>query len=102
MGEHSHPNSDSVIAANHDMLATITGSTKRTLEDFLPCSQQNKRSNLRVSLAESESVISVFESRTYHLHTTHSWNFLGFDSINQHNELKIQPKADVIVGVIDT
>ncbi|PIA58976.1 hypothetical protein AQUCO_00400084v1 [Aquilegia coerulea] len=109
MGEHSHPHSDSVISANHDMLATVTGSFDKAQKAAVHHYSKNFRGFSAIltteqaqQLAENESVISVFESRTNHLHTTHSWNFLGVDSINQHNEFGIEPKADVIVGIIDT
>ncbi|KAK8598679.1 hypothetical protein V6N13_094642 [Hibiscus sabdariffa] len=31
-------------------------------------------------VAESNGIVSVFESRTNKLHTTHTWDFLGIDS----------------------
>ncbi|KAH9699811.1 hypothetical protein KPL71_024512 [Citrus sinensis] len=36
------------------------------------------------------------------IHTTHSWEFLGVDSINQYNQVPVDLKSDVIVGVVDT
>lgn len=53
-------------------------------------------------LAENEGVVSVFESRMNRLHTTHSWKFLGIDSIPQYSNLPMDIKSDVIVGVLDT
>ncbi|KAH0996829.1 hypothetical protein GBA52_020693 [Prunus armeniaca] len=53
-------------------------------------------------LAESDSVVSVFESKTNRLSTTHSWDFLGLDSIPQYNQMPMDSKSNVIVGVIDT
>nr|GEY56608.1 subtilisin-like protease SBT5.3 [Tanacetum cinerariifolium] len=53
-------------------------------------------------LAENEGVLSVFESRMNRLHTTHSWKFLGIDSIPQYTNLPMDIKSDVIVGVVDT
>nr|DAD48593.1 TPA_asm: hypothetical protein HUJ06_018530 [Nelumbo nucifera] len=107
--QHSYPDSDSVISANHEMLASFVGSidgaqqaavhhyTKsfRGFSAMLTAEQAEK-------LSESESVVSVFESRTIHLHTTHSWEFLGVDSIHQYNQLPIDVKSDMIIGVIDT
>ncbi|GFZ17790.1 subtilisin-like serine endopeptidase family protein [Actinidia rufa] len=53
-------------------------------------------------LAEKDSVVSVFESRMNELHTTHSWQFLGIDSINQYKQLPMDSKSNIIVGMIDT
>ncbi|GKB30682.1 subtilisin-like protease SBT5.3, partial [Tanacetum coccineum] len=50
----------------------------------------------------NEGVVSVFESRMNRLHTTHSWKFLGIDSIPQYTNLPMDIKSDVIVGVVDT
>ncbi|KAL6199488.1 hypothetical protein ACLB2K_029272 [Fragaria x ananassa] len=53
-------------------------------------------------LAEHDSVISVFESKTNKLSTTHSWDFLGVDSTPSYNQMPMDSKSNVIVGVIDT
>nr|DAD43694.1 TPA_asm: hypothetical protein HUJ06_001924 [Nelumbo nucifera] len=53
-------------------------------------------------LSEIESVVFVFESRTYHLQTTHFWEFLGVDSIHQYNQFPLDMKSDIIIGVIDS
>ncbi|KAK9153712.1 hypothetical protein Sjap_001192 [Stephania japonica] len=54
------------------------------------------------AIAAEESVISVFESKTHPLHTTHSWDFLGVDSYNQYNQLPGDAKSDAIIGIIDS
>ncbi|RZC92740.1 hypothetical protein C5167_007799 [Papaver somniferum] len=110
MGEHSSLYSDSVISSNHELLASVAGSISQAEEAtthhyyksfrgfsaFLTPKQAQK-------LRETESVISVFENKSAKLHTTHSWEFLGIDTIPQNNEqTKMDPKADVIVGVFDT
>lgn len=46
-----------------------------------------------------EGIVSVFPSKTLHLHTTRSWDFLGF---TETMELGKTLKSDVIVGIIDT
>ncbi|GAY34980.1 hypothetical protein CUMW_277810 [Citrus unshiu] len=53
-------------------------------------------------LTKQDSVVSVFERRAKIIHTTHSWEFLGVDSINQYNQVPVDLKSDVIVGVVDT
>lgn len=52
--------------------------------------------------AEHDSVISVFESKTNKLRTTHSWDFLGVDSTPKYNQMPTASKSNVIVGVIDS
>ncbi|MED6128133.1 hypothetical protein PIB30_094724 [Stylosanthes scabra] len=46
-----------------------------------------------------EGVVSVFPSRTLQLHTTRSWDFMGFQESIQRNNTG---ESDVIIGVIDT
>nr|DAD28794.1 TPA_asm: hypothetical protein HUJ06_030262 [Nelumbo nucifera] len=72
---------------------------RKASEASLPCLHQNKHNSF---LVKSESVVSVFESRESHVHTTHSWEFLGVDSMYQYKQLPIDVKSDMIIGVIDT
>ncbi|GMI97248.1 AUXIN-INDUCED IN ROOT CULTURES 3 [Hibiscus trionum] len=109
MGEHSHPNSESVIKANHDMLASITGSLEQAKEAALHHYSKSFRGFSAMltpeqaqRVAESNGVVSVFESRTNHLHTTRTWDFLGIDSIQQYKNYQMDSSSDVIVGVIDS
>ncbi|KAI3924788.1 hypothetical protein MKW98_031039 [Papaver atlanticum] len=108
MGEHSYPDSNWVISSNHELLAPVAGSFGQAKEaityhyhksfrGFLAKLTTDKAQKLR----ETESVISVFESKTNQLHTTHSWDFLGVDNVPQNNA-NVGSKSDVIVGVIDT
>ncbi|KAK9280372.1 hypothetical protein L1049_014061 [Liquidambar formosana] len=53
-------------------------------------------------LAGSDSVVSIFESRMNHVHTTRSWEFLGLNSVHQYHQLPKDSKSYTIVGVIDT
>ncbi|KAF9595057.1 hypothetical protein IFM89_036516 [Coptis chinensis] len=110
LGKHSHPNLDSVILANHEMLAAVTGSVDGAQHAAVQHYSKNFRGFSAMltpeqaeQLEKNESVVSVFESRTNPVHTTHSWDFLGVDSVNQYNKLmRTDYKSDVIVGVIDT
>ncbi|EXB38468.1 Subtilisin-like protease [Morus notabilis] len=108
VGRHSHPNSEAVISANHKILASVVGSVdeaqaaalhhySKSFQGFSAklTSEQAKK------LAEFDSVVSVFESKMQRLHTTHSWDFLAIDSVHQYNQLPIDAKSNVIVGVID-
>ncbi|XP_076911680.1 subtilisin-like serine-protease S [Bidens hawaiensis] len=109
MGQHSHPISESVISANHDMLASILESHKGAKEATIHHYTKSFRGfsamltpDQATKLSENEDVVSVFESRTNRLHTTNSWKILGVDSIPQYNNLPTDIQSDVNVGVIDS
>ncbi|RZC76278.1 hypothetical protein C5167_000460 [Papaver somniferum] len=110
MGEHSYPDSDSVISSNHDLLASVTGSILQAKEATTHHYHKSFRGFSAIltpeqaeKLRDTKSVISVFESKSYQLHTTHSWEFLGIDAIPPKDEqMKMDPNSDVIIGVIDT
>ncbi|OWM68997.1 hypothetical protein CDL15_Pgr025184 [Punica granatum] len=53
-------------------------------------------------LSGKGGVISIFESRMIQLHTTHSWEFLGVNSLQYEGQMPSGSMFDVIVGVIDT
>lgn len=50
-------------------------------------------------LAAMEGVVSVFPSRIYHLQTTRSWDFMGFNETVDHNP---SLESDMIVGLLDS
>ncbi|KAK6271906.1 hypothetical protein POUND7_008989 [Theobroma cacao] len=50
-------------------------------------------------LASMKGVVSVFPSKVYHLQTTRSWDFMGFNKTAKRNRTV---ESDVIIGVIDT
>ncbi|KAI3992841.1 hypothetical protein MKX01_021564 [Papaver californicum] len=108
MGEHSYPDSESVISSNHDLLASVTGSIHQAKKAAIHHYYKSFRGFSAIltaeqaqQLRESESVISVFESKINQLHTTRSWDFLGVDDVPQNNT-NVESKSDVIVGVIDS
>ncbi|XP_020266002.1 subtilisin-like protease SBT4.3 [Asparagus officinalis] len=50
-------------------------------------------------LADMEGIVSVFPSKTLQLHTTRSWDFLGFsETATRHSPRD----SDIIIGMIDT
>ena len=49
--------------------------------------------------AGMKEVVSVFPNRILHLHTTRSWDFMGFNNTVRH---KPTIESNVIIGVIDT
>ncbi|KAJ8635484.1 hypothetical protein MRB53_009751 [Persea americana] len=46
-----------------------------------------------------EGVLSVFPSKTYQLHTTRSWDFIG---LSEPVKREIEKESDVIIGILDT
>ncbi|KAG5126448.1 hypothetical protein JHK82_027283 [Glycine max] len=105
MGDHSHPNSESVIRANHEILASVTRSLSeakaaalhhysKSFQGFSAMITPEQASQL----AEYESVLSVFESKMNKLHTTHSWDFLGLETISKNNPKALDTASNVIVG----
>ncbi|KAK7263384.1 hypothetical protein RJT34_30973 [Clitoria ternatea] len=109
MGDHSHPNSESVIRANHEILASVTGSLSEAKAAALHHYSKSFQGFSAMitpeqanQLAEYNSVVSVFESKMNKLHTTHSWDFLGLDSVYENNHPTLDTASDVIVGVIDS
>ncbi|XP_014504298.1 subtilisin-like protease Glyma18g48580 [Vigna radiata var. radiata] len=92
LGEHSHgPNPslrdiESATNSHHDLLAPFLGSHEKAKEAVMY--SYNKHINgFAAQLEEEEaseiakhpSVISVFLSKEYKLHTTRSWDFLGLE-----------------------
>ncbi|KAI3738617.1 hypothetical protein L2E82_28654 [Cichorium intybus] len=109
MGQLSHPNSESVITANHELLASLLESYNGAKEAAIHHYTKSFRGfsamltpNQAMTISENEDVVSVFESRMNQLHTTKSWRFLGVDTILQYNNLPMDIKSDVIIGVIDS
>ncbi|XP_026398342.1 subtilisin-like protease SBT5.3 [Papaver somniferum] len=109
MGEHSYSDSNSVTSSNHDLLASIIGSIREAEEATVYHYHKSFRGfsaklmpEQAQKLRETESVISVFESKAYELHTTHSWEFLLHDFPQDNKSIEIESKSDVIVGVFDT
>ncbi|KAI3957261.1 hypothetical protein MKX01_029358 [Papaver californicum] len=105
MGEHSYSDSNSVISSNHNLLASITGSIRQAEEATIYHYHKSFRGfsakltpEQAQKLRQTESVISVFESKAYQLHTTHSWEFLLHDFPENNKSSEIESKSDVIVG----
>ncbi|KAK9214561.1 hypothetical protein WN944_006554 [Citrus x changshan-huyou] len=73
----------------------LVRSYKRSFSGFAA----NLTDHEREKLASMEEVVSVFPSRTLQLHTTRSWDFMGF---NQSITRKRSVESDIIVGIIDT
>ncbi|PIA49741.1 hypothetical protein AQUCO_01300473v1, partial [Aquilegia coerulea] len=50
-------------------------------------------------LANAENVLSVYPNRYYKLHTTKSWDFLGFPQTVPRNA---KSESDIVIGLLDT
>ncbi|XP_057806178.1 subtilisin-like serine-protease S isoform X2 [Salvia miltiorrhiza] len=109
MGEHSYKDSESVITANHEMLTSVMGSHEgaqgaavhhytKTFRGFSAMLTLDQARELQVS----DSVVSVFESKTNHIHTTHSWDFLGISNLEKSHQALMDSTSDTIIGVIDS
>ncbi|KAI9196095.1 hypothetical protein LWI28_020987 [Acer negundo] len=81
---------------------TVTGSSvKPFLSSSLVWSdgKHNVRSPIVVHYSSTDEVVSIFPSRTLHLQTTRSWDFMGF---NESVSRKRNTESNIIVGVIDS
>ncbi|KAJ4836976.1 hypothetical protein Tsubulata_025287 [Turnera subulata] len=96
----------SAASMHHSMLESVLGSATlakdsivysygRTFNGFAA-----KLSDEEVeTFSEMDGVISVFPNRILQLHTTRSWDFMGFSS---KSKLGASQEGDVIVGLLDT
>ncbi|XP_019435136.1 PREDICTED: subtilisin-like protease SBT4.9 [Lupinus angustifolius] len=79
----------------NDSINSLIHSYKRSFNGFaaMLTNQQKEK------LSQMECVVSVFPSRNLQLHTTRSWDFIGFpESVKRSRAIE----SDVVVGVIDT
>lgn len=83
--------------------ALLAGSKNLQSEKYLiVCELLVNANNMRV-YADSPEVISVKPSRTYELHTTRSWDFLGLNYMYPTELLKKSNFGDgVIIGMVDS
>ncbi|KAK4857184.1 hypothetical protein QYF36_025445 [Acer negundo] len=93
-------------ASTHlNMLQEVVGT--RTLENILVRSYRKSFNGFaakltdieRQKLANMDGVVSIFPSSTLQLHTTRSWDFMGF---NESVSRKRSIESNIIVGVFDT
>ncbi|KAG1347389.1 hypothetical protein COCNU_06G012180 [Cocos nucifera] len=111
MGERKHEDPNHVTASHHDLLTSILGSKENALSSIV-YSYRHGFSGFAAMLTESQAelladspeVISVKPSRTYELHTTRSWDFLGLNHMYP-TELLLKKSNfgdGVIIGMVDT
>ena len=76
----------------NDAMDRIIYSYTRSINGFAARLTEEEKQKL----SSTEDIVSVFQSRTYQLQTTRSWDFLGFQSRS------LPTEVEVIVGMIDT
>ncbi|KAF3959617.1 hypothetical protein ACB098_10G058800 [Castanea mollissima] len=105
MGE--KPQGDfSVASMHHSMLERVLGSTSTAKESLIYSYGKSfngfaaKLTDEEVTkFSEMEGVISVLPNHMLKLHTTRSWDFMGFPSIGK---LGSPQEGDIIIGLLDT
>ncbi|XP_057812474.1 subtilisin-like protease SBT4.3 [Salvia miltiorrhiza] len=95
----------SVASTHHTILQSVLGSAS-SAKDSLVHSYGRSFNGFAAKLseeeattiAEMEGVVSVFQNRKLNLHTTRSWDFMGFSK----GELGPGQEGNIIIGFIDT
>eukprot|EP01018_Ginkgo_biloba_P000514 Gb_14510 [translate_table: standard] len=84
MVDRIHPTTEAAIESHHDILAKVMGSTEEAGQAVIHHYTKGFRGfsakltpEQASSISKMDGVVSVFESQTRYVHTTHSWNFLG-------------------------
>ncbi|KAL7124466.1 hypothetical protein ABFS83_14G050000 [Erythranthe nasuta] len=88
-----------VFQSNEEANEAMVYSYKHVFSGFAAILNESQAS----ILANTRGVISVFESKLLHLHTTRSWDFMGLNlHYSQGTPLQLTHGEDVIIGVLDT
>ncbi|KAF3448470.1 hypothetical protein FNV43_RR09183 [Rhamnella rubrinervis] len=95
----------SVASTHHSMLTNVIGSTSLARDSLVHSYGRSingfaaKLTDEEVAkLSAMEGVISVFPNQILKLHTTRSWDFMGFPK----GKLGAAKEGDVIIGLIDS
>ncbi|XP_051143460.1 cucumisin-like [Andrographis paniculata] len=99
------PKGDHSATTHHMSILQATLGSKRAMESLL---YSYKRSfngfaaklteEEKMKIASIDGVVSVFPSTKKHLHTTRSWDFIGFPS----TVIRSNVESDIIIGMLDT
>ncbi|RWR75991.1 subtilisin-like protein protease SBT4.3 isoform X1 [Cinnamomum micranthum f. kanehirae] len=73
----------------------LVASYKRSFNGFAAFLTEEEQQKI----ARMEGVLSVFPSKTYQLHTTRSWDFVG---LSEPVKREIEKESDVIIGFFDS
>ncbi|KAL8552039.1 hypothetical protein ACS0TY_000920 [Phlomoides rotata] len=99
------PKGDFSATAQHMSILQATIGSKRASESWLHSYKRSFNGFVaklteeeKQKISSLEGVVSVFPSTKKQLHTTRSWDFMGFPS----NVVRSQTESDVIVGMLDT
>ncbi|KAK3018474.1 LOW QUALITY PROTEIN: hypothetical protein RJ639_004134 [Escallonia herrerae] len=103
------PNSESLISANHDMLASVMGSLDEARQATVHHYHKSFRGFSAMftpeqadQIANHSEVVSVFKSQVLDLHTTRTWTFMGARPKSYYSSLANYKDYDVIVGHFDS
>ncbi|KAK6158093.1 hypothetical protein DH2020_005407 [Rehmannia glutinosa] len=104
MGDRPHGDS-SLASTHHSILQSMLGSDS-SAKDSLVYSYERSFNGFAAKLteeeaatiAEMEGVVSVIPNRKLKLHTTRSWDFMGFSK----GKLGASQEGEVIIGLLDT
>ncbi|KAK1306317.1 Subtilisin-like protease [Acorus calamus] len=110
MGERQSKDPKRVTASHHDILTSILGSKEKALDSMM-YSYKHGFSGFSAMLTDSQAkqiaglpdVIQVKLSKTFHVQTTRSWDFLGLNYNHPTELLKGSNGGEgIIVGVMDS
>ncbi|XP_052207270.1 cucumisin-like [Diospyros lotus] len=79
---------------SNDVSASLLYSYKKSFNGFVAMLTEDEKARI----AEMDGVISVFPNEKYQLHTTRSWDFMGFSQQVKRTTIE----SDIIIGVLDT
>ncbi|KAK3226865.1 hypothetical protein Dsin_006727 [Dipteronia sinensis] len=117
LGDHSLLKAEDVINSNHELLAQVIGGVEKAQRSTIHHYHKSFRGFSAMltpeqadTLTKKRSIVSVFESKRYHLQTTRSWDFMVEQVKNgsskglfsEHRSQIKGPKHDVIVGHFDS
>ncbi|KAI3468815.1 hypothetical protein Pfo_025478 [Paulownia fortunei] len=100
------PQGDSSVAStHHSMLQSLLGSASSAKESLVYSYERSFNGfaakitkEEAASIAEMKGVVSVIPNRMLELHTTRSWDFMGFSK----GKLGAGQEGEVIIGLLDT
>ncbi|WOG93976.1 hypothetical protein DCAR_0313266 [Daucus carota subsp. sativus] len=90
----SHTNILRQVVGRFRASQSLLHSYKRSFNGFVAKLTEEERNRL----STMEGVVSVFPSRKKQLHTTRSWDFIGFPQ----EVVRAKLESDIIVGMLDT
>ncbi|KAK8544380.1 hypothetical protein V6N13_056162 [Hibiscus sabdariffa] len=94
----SLPDGDYIPTSHHFTLLQALFK-QSSAENYLIRSYRRSFNGFAKKLASFKGVVSVFPNKVYHLQTTRSWDFMGF---NQTAKRNATAESNVIIGAIDT